>query len=110
MPAAYNALDVCCLSSAFGEGFPNVLGEAMACGVPCVATDVGDAARIIDTCGIIVPSRNPGLLATGVVQALAAVDTERMQACRHRIEAEFSVVRMVDQTERLLREQVGAVA
>lgn len=108
MTAVYNAFDVCCLSSAFGEGFSNALGEAMACGVPCVATDVGDAASIIDWCGVIVPPGNPTQLAEGILQILATASADRKHACRKRIEGQFSVELMVHRTERVLRAQVDA--
>ena len=65
MSAVYNALDILCSSSAYGEGFGNAIGEAMACGVPCVVTDVGDSAWIVENTGIVVPPQNPEALVAG---------------------------------------------
>ncbi len=64
MPSVYNAIDIV-TSSSLGEGFPNAIGEAMACGVHCVVTDVGDSAIIVGETGSVVPPEDPQALADG---------------------------------------------
>jgi glycosyltransferase involved in cell wall biosynthesis len=102
MPSVYNALDICCLSS-MTEGFPNVLGEAMACGVPCVTTDVGDAAMIVGDTGIVVPPSNPEELADGLIRMASRVRSEDVPDVRSSILSHFSVERMVQATEDVLK-------
>jgi glycosyltransferase involved in cell wall biosynthesis len=92
-------VDVLCLSSAFGEGFPNVLGEAMACGIPCISTNVGDARSIIGDTGLVVPVRDPASLAHAIIDLIDRGPAARERlgcAARARIESEYSLPRIVD--------------
>jgi len=104
MPAVYSALDIQC-SSSIGEGFSNVLAEGMACGVPCVATDVGDSADIAADCGVIVPPRDGAALAQGLQEMAGRVAREGetlSAACRAHIERHFALQRLVEETARVL--------
>lgn len=86
--------DVFCLSSAFGEGFPNVVGEAMACGVPCVVTDVGDCREIVGESGRVCNPRDARSLALGALELLADVqaDAESVRRqCRDIVLNHFSL-------------------
>jgi len=101
IPGIMSALDVHVLSS-LGEAFPNVLCEAMACGTPCVTTDVGDAEIIVGDTGWVVPPGQPVELAAAIRKALDLWAKspeqwkERQRQARHRIADHFDIARMVD--------------
>ncbi len=103
-PRLLAALDFHVSSSAFGEGFANAIGEAMACGVPCVVTDVGDSALIVGETGLVVQPGNAIDLSRALEEALTWPLAERAcrgKAARARIQQEFNINRIVAQLESL---------
>lgn len=101
VPRLTAAFDVA-TSSSLGEAFPNAIGEAMACGVPCVVTDVGDSAMIVGDTGRIVPRQNPQALAQAWRELLALGAEERMrmgQAARARVQEHFDLAMIVKRYE-----------
>jgi glycosyltransferase involved in cell wall biosynthesis len=101
VPVCLSAMDLFCLSSR-NEGFPNVVAEAMALGLPCVVTNVGDAAYLLDNCGVVVPKEDSAALAQGMAQLLALPADDRQalgRSARARIEQEFSMERCTQRFE-----------
>ena len=94
MPRITAGLDVACLASAWGEGFPNVLGEAMACAVPCITTEIGDSAWVVGNTGKVVSARSPQAMAEAMLalEALGAEGREALGArARQRVLENFSL-------------------
>jgi glycosyltransferase involved in cell wall biosynthesis len=104
MPTVYPVLSLHGLSSAYGEAFPNALGEAMACGVPCFATDVGDCSFIIGDTGLVVPPKDSQALADAWEQILCLSAEERLtlgERARQRIQQLFSIAQVAWRYEEL---------
>ncbi len=102
MTAVYRGFDLLTLCSHEGEGFPNVVAEAMASGVPVVATDVGDCARIIGDTGCLVPPGDAVAMARAWAALLQADRRALGQRARARIETVFDRKRVVEDNRRML--------
>ena len=99
IPTIMNAVDIYSSSSS-GEAFPNVLAEAMACGTPCVTTDVGDSAFIVADGGWVVPAKDAAALAQAILTAHAEAQNStlwniRKQRAREIIVEHFTIEKMV---------------
>ncbi len=109
IPAFYAAADCVLSTSAFGEGFSNVIAEGMAAGLPAVATDVGDARMIVGETGAVAPPRDAKALALALDTLVTAGPDERVKgaaAARSRIEQRFSIARCVAAFDALHRDGV----
>jgi glycosyltransferase involved in cell wall biosynthesis len=97
-------LDILCLPSLYGEGFPNIVGEAMASGVPCVVTDVGDAGAIVADTGAVVPPGDARALEQGLGRLVGLTRAARQplgERARQRVEAHYEIGGVVRQFENL---------
>jgi glycosyltransferase involved in cell wall biosynthesis len=106
------ALDILTSAAAYGEAFPNVLGEAMACGVPCVATDVGDSALVVGELGRVVPPRDPAALSEAWASLLQMSPEARAalgRQARRRIVEQYGLGTVVGRYE-MLYDAIGTGA
>lgn len=110
MPRITASLDIASSSSSYGEGFPNVIGEAMSCGVPCVVTDVSDMPWVVGETGRVVPPRDPRSLASAWAE-LIEMGTEGRealgQAARQRVIQYFPLDSVVARYEALYEDVIA---
>lgn len=107
IPAIMNALDVFTLTSSHSEGFSNVIGEAMSCGIPCIATDIGDIPRIIGNTGQILTEATPSQLAFIWLEWINAGMTwraEQGQRAAQRIRRYYDIRDVTTQYQELYKE------
>lgn len=98
VPEILGAVDLA-VSSSLSEGFPNVVGEAMACGTPCVVTDVGDSRFLVGDAGLVVPPCDPAALAKAIVELIDLPEDMRRglgEKARQRIMTEFAMIPVVN--------------
>lgn len=112
IPNLLNALDIYSLTSSACAGFPNSIGEAMACGIPCIATDIGDLPRIIDNTGrtLQVQEATPSALAFAWLEwinAGAAWRKELGLRALQRIQRYYNIQSITEQYQNTYKELVN---
>lgn len=111
-PTLNAGFDISCTTSAWGEGFPNVVGEAMSCGVPCVVTDVGDSAWLVGDTGLVVPPCDSGALAEAWEKLInnTPLRQDLGAKARQRIVDNFALTQIVSNYENLYKNILGIVS
>jgi len=110
MPRLLAGIDIATTASR-SEAFPVVIGEAMACGTPCVVTDVGDSAMIVERTGIVVPPENPDALAQGWWKLIEAGPEARRglgMTARKRVQENFALPAIVERYQAIYTERLQA--
>lgn len=110
IPRLTSALDITSLSSAYGEGFPLAVGEAMSCGVPCVVTDVGDSAWLVGDTGRVVPPQDPEELSRAWLELIEMGTSARCELgarARQRIKDNFSLESVVQKYLEIYEEVIS---
>jgi glycosyltransferase involved in cell wall biosynthesis len=99
----FNGCDICVSASLFGEGFSNSIAEAISCGLPCIATNVGDSSFIVEGDGYIIPPNSVNSLVYSIEKMINNKDLLCLKHNRHdRILNDFSISDMVKATEKIL--------
>lgn len=110
VPKLMSAINIFCLSSSWGEGFPNVLGEAMALKIPCVTTDVGDSKLVVGSTGIVIETGDKNGLMGGIKDLLGK-SPEKFSClgveARKRIEQNYSLSEIVKKYANLYKDLVS---
>ncbi len=106
MTAFYNAIDILCLPSAYGEGTSNVLAEALACGCPCVATAVGDSAALVEFEPFVACPEDSADLLRALTAAVGLIPGLQRDALRTRISDKLAWPAVIRETERVLLQAV----
>ncbi len=104
-----SALDIATSSSLFGEGFSNTIAEAMACGIPCVVTDVGDSAMIVGNAGLVVSPGNPDEFSRACLKLIEMGAEKRKELgriARKRIEDNFEIRNIIKLYEGYYRKKL----
>ncbi len=104
------SLDIAVSAAVYGEAFSNAIGEAMACEVPCVVTDMGDSAFIVGNTGRVIPPADPNAMAIALEDLLSMPERRRREIgrlARKRVIDHFEIGRIAEQYKELYRETAG---
>lgn len=98
------AVDIMALSSRYGEGFPNIIGEAMATGVACCVTDVGDTRHIVGDAGYVTPPGKMDAFAAALIELILMGGGDRRvmgTKARAKIQNHYEIGLIIEEYEKL---------